>query len=56
LKAYINAPFVDALGDFEGIKDKQFQIWKGLKWATLQCDEVIEWLKATNGHAIQNVI
>jgi hypothetical protein len=26
LKAYIKASFVDALGDFEGIKDKQFQI------------------------------
>jgi len=29
---------------------------EGLKKATLQCDQVLECLKATNGHATRNVL
>ncbi len=29
---------------------------KDAKWVTLQCDEVLEYMKITNGHVTQNVL
>ncbi len=29
---------------------------KDAKWVTLQCDEILEYMKITNGHVTQNVL
>ncbi len=45
--------------NFGGIKDEQFkqrEIEEGFEKTTLQCDEMLELLKTTNGHPMKNVL